>query len=800
MLKPIFEELRRRRVLRVAGFYLAAGWVAFEVAEGTFPRLGLPDWTVTFVLVLLLLAFPLVVGLAWFYDVTPEGVRRTRRDLPVREPDIQPEAEYSRDPSADALASVAQSTGSGAFGKIAVTGAILVLALAGGAFVLLGDRGDTVAVAPDAMVVLPFTVRGGDDVAVLADGMVELLSAKLDGIGDLRSADPHVVLGLAEGGVDPPGARRLARRLGAGHYVLGSVLEFGGGLRLQAEIYETEGAAEPVAAAGVEGDATEFLALVDDLAAELLVAGDLAPPGRMPRIAALTTPDLEALRSFLQGERALRETRYEEAVAHLQRAVEVDSAFALAHYRMAVAASWLERGALKERELQVALRHQDRLGERDRALLAAFTARDVGRHAEADERYRQILASYPDDLEAWYELGEVLVHRGAFLGTSPEEAKRPFERAVDLDPGHGAALFHLSNIAAWQGDLALLDSATEALRSRLGGEGPLSLEAQWAFAMEDSAAMARVLDEIARTAPREDPFAPIFAAWSAQGSDAIRRIMAAAEAMASPSPLDASMAEGLATTLAARGLPDEGVRWLESVETADGSPPIRTATLALVPFLRTPEEEVVRLRDALEAWDPGPVREEPLERADLASLDPVLPQARLYLLGLAETRLGRSGEALQRAQALEELGGAPEVRTLAADLARHVRAQVAMDQGLMAEALRIIESSSFWEATPWDERFSLLMSRGGPIQLRADALQALGRYREAIRWHSVFAFWPAAGYSAYRRAQAWDALGEPDRAAAEYAEMLRIWEDAGPRFYDLVEDARHRLGALTAER
>lgn len=72
-----FTDLRRRRVFRVAAGYLVMSWVAIEVSSTTFPLAGLPAWTPTLVLVLTVLGFPLALVLAWAYDITPEGVRRS---------------------------------------------------------------------------------------------------------------------------------------------------------------------------------------------------------------------------------------------------------------------------------------------------------------------------------------------------------------------------------------------------------------------------------------------------------------------------------------------------------------------------------------------------------------------------------------------------------------------------------------------------------------------------------------------------------------------------------------------------
>ncbi len=58
-------ELRRRRVIRVALVYLIAAWLIMQVAQTTFPALLLPDWSVTLVVILLVLGFPLALILAW---------------------------------------------------------------------------------------------------------------------------------------------------------------------------------------------------------------------------------------------------------------------------------------------------------------------------------------------------------------------------------------------------------------------------------------------------------------------------------------------------------------------------------------------------------------------------------------------------------------------------------------------------------------------------------------------------------------------------------------------------------------
>ena len=71
MLLPRFlAELKHRNFYRVAVVYAAVGWVLLEVADVAFPRLGLPEWTVNFVLAIVLLGFPLAIVFAWISDLS----------------------------------------------------------------------------------------------------------------------------------------------------------------------------------------------------------------------------------------------------------------------------------------------------------------------------------------------------------------------------------------------------------------------------------------------------------------------------------------------------------------------------------------------------------------------------------------------------------------------------------------------------------------------------------------------------------------------------------------------------------
>src|ERR1044071_9113090 len=80
--RNFFGELRRRNVYRVAAAYAVVSWLIIQIAASTFPVLEIPAWCVRLVIVLLVLGFPVALIMAWAYELTPEGLKRTE-DVPL---------------------------------------------------------------------------------------------------------------------------------------------------------------------------------------------------------------------------------------------------------------------------------------------------------------------------------------------------------------------------------------------------------------------------------------------------------------------------------------------------------------------------------------------------------------------------------------------------------------------------------------------------------------------------------------------------------------------------------------------
>ncbi len=318
---------------------------------------------------------------------------------------------------------------------------LLVLAVASAlAWMTFGRSPDAAPPSESRLAVLPFSVPAAGQFGYLVEGMVDLLSRNLNGVGEQVTVDPGRVMSMLSaderrGVQEAERGREIARRLGAGRYILGSVHAAGGHMRIQAQLFdESTGPPEPIAQASAEGDSTALFDMVDRLSAQLLVSGDRSQGARLAQTAAGTTRSLPALKAYLDAERNLRAAQFDSAVAGFQVATALDSSFALAHYRLAVAAAWTGRTGLLSPSMSRALALADRLGERDRALLSAFT--EIGRGAPdaAERRYREILEAYPDDLEARFQLANVLYGYNAPRGRPPGEAREHYDRVLEVDP------------------------------------------------------------------------------------------------------------------------------------------------------------------------------------------------------------------------------------------------------------------------------------------------------------------------------------------------------------------------------
>jgi serine/threonine-protein kinase len=589
------------------------------------------------------------------------------------------------------------------------------------------------AAAADTIAVLPFTVRGDERFAYLGEGMVALLATRLDGAGTVRTVDPRALLRHVAGGADGPAA---ARHFGAGHWLTGTIVEAGGRLRVTASLYPAGGERAETTMDAVAGDETELFELVDELARQLLATGRGAPGSRLARLAARTTTSLDALRAYLLGEGHLRGGRYFDALEQFQAAVDRDPSFALAWYHLSAAAAGC---ALPDAAREAAERgqaHRERLAPHDRLVLDAQRAWLEGAIAEAEALFNTVTGTYPDDVEAWFHLGDLLFHTNPLRGRSATEARAPFERLLRLDPEHVGALVHLARIAAIEGRREdAIGLADRGLRAGPDGDQALAMRALRAHLAGDGDAIAAVSRELrsARAITVGIAFADV--ALYARDLDGAAALARSFIEVARAPELRALCHVQLAHLALAQGNLSAVWTELADAERLDRAWGLETRGLfASLPFVPLEREEIVRTRDDLAAWEPGAGTAGGL--LVLAMHQTLHPAIRLYLLGLLELRLGDGSAAARWSAELERMS--PDSEGLVPSFAAELGAARLRADGRTDEALRVLERSTprlWFQLTVASPFFSLASRRW----LQAELLREAGRTGEAAGWYRSIA-------------------------------------------------------------
>lgn len=412
----LLKELRRRKVFQATAAYVVLAIGALELVDVLVPATNLPAWTDAFLVVVAILGLPIVIALAWTYDLGPKGVERTASaDAAGTEPADREGDSAVREPAGGHPDS------------------------AGGAEAERPAARGRDALDPRTVAVLPFTNRSGDaEAAPFAAGLQDDLLTELSRASALTVISRTSVAAFRE---SKRSMGEIGHELGAGTIVEAGVQKAGGRVRLNvqlidartdthlwAERYDRELTTDTIFQLQ-----TELASEIMDRLQTTLLGVEAAAEAVRP------TADLEAYRQYSIG-RAYLVERSEDALAsaatHFQAAVDRDPGYALAwaglslaltlfvDYRHASSEDVLARG---EAAARTALELDPQLAEAHAALGCWLTAkRQCGTALESHTRAAELRPGY-SGAHQWRCWASLLIG-------DPETAAEAGARAVRLDP------------------------------------------------------------------------------------------------------------------------------------------------------------------------------------------------------------------------------------------------------------------------------------------------------------------------------------------------------------------------------
>ena len=441
--KELFGELKRRNVYKVAVAYLVVGWLLIQVATQVFPFLEIPNWMIRLVILLTALGFPIALIIAWAFELTPEGIKRTE--------------------SADAAR---QHSRGGVWIVVVVVAAALSLGLfflgrytAGNA--AFRNSQAATAIPQKSIAVLPLINESGDPKdEYFSDGLSEELIAALAQISGLKVIGRSSSFRFKDRKEEP---RTIGEKLGVSTLLDGTVRKQGDRVRIVAALVN--------AADGIQfwtrtfdRQLKDIFAVQQEIAKAVAESLKVTLLGTEENPSQIATNNVEAHNAYLQGHFHLVRRNVEDfrkAIGYYDQAIELDSQYALAYAERAEA--WTILGDLtgqrptaypKARsDAEKAVAIAPALAEARAALgfVRFFTEWKFLEGLSELKRAKELSPANPtaNDL-----LARLIVYLGQF-----DEAERQAREAVELDPLSTVTQGNLARVLFYAGKLDEADAA-----------------------------------------------------------------------------------------------------------------------------------------------------------------------------------------------------------------------------------------------------------------------------------------------------------------------------------------------------
>ena len=416
--KTFFAELKRRNVYKVAMAYAVVAWLLMQVASQIFPFFEIPNWAVRLVVLLLVIGFPIALILAWAFELTPEGIKRTE--------------------FADELPKKSRRSHAWIYVMV-VAGAISLSLFFFGRYTTTSKQSGLTEVPAKSVAVLPFANLSRDpDNAYFAAGIQDEIITRLAKISQLKVISCTSTQRFKSAPDDLPA---IAKQLGVANILEGSVQRTTDQLRVNVQLVEAATDAH-LWADTFDRKLTDIFKIESDIATTIADTLQAKLTGSEKRaLAAQPTENSEAHEFYLKGRYFWNKRTANDlktAITYFQKAIDKDPNYALAYAGLADSYALLpDFGAGSPQEsfppariaAKKALALDDTLAEAHTSLAQVLYAYDLDFDGSI-RGFRRAIELNPNYATAHHWLGiGPLIRSGRF-----DEAIVEGKRAVELDP------------------------------------------------------------------------------------------------------------------------------------------------------------------------------------------------------------------------------------------------------------------------------------------------------------------------------------------------------------------------------
>ena len=451
--RNFFAELKRRNVYKVAVAYAVVGWLLIQVATQVFPFLDIPNWAIRLVILLAALGFPIALIIAWAFELTPEGIRRTE--------DADAAGQRSRGGIWIALVVIAAALSLGLFflGRYSAGNARSQSPASRGSGA--AGSGAVTAVPEKSVAVLPLLNESGDPKdEYFSDGLSEELIAALAQINGLKVIGRSSSFRFKDRHEEP---KAIGEKLGVSTLLEGTVRKQDGRVRIVAELVNaTDGIA--LWTRTFDRELRDIFTVQQEIARAVAESLKVTLLGSNEKSAQMASSSVEAHNAYLQAHFHFQRRNvedYRKAITYFDQAIQLDPNYALAYAERSEV--WTMIGDLTgERATAYPKARSDaeKAVEIAPALAEAHAAlgwvRFFGewKFAEGLSELNRAKELSPANPTANDLLARVIVYLGRI-----DEAERQAREAVELDPLSSATQFNLARVLFYAGKLDEADAA-----------------------------------------------------------------------------------------------------------------------------------------------------------------------------------------------------------------------------------------------------------------------------------------------------------------------------------------------------